>query len=80
MDLSTFLNLYTVNEIKRQGEVIGQTHSRFRAWKLDNFIAIVDEENNSPVAVFESAKNIRLVHIYDQSNACRLMLAGAGVL
>lgn len=80
MDLSTFLKRYTANEIKRQGEIIGQTHSRFRAWELDNFIAIIDEENNSPVVVFESAKGIRLVHIYDQANACRLMLAGAGVL
>lgn len=80
MDLREFLGTYTVNEVKRQGEPVGQTKTRYRAWAFENFLVVVNEEHNSPVAVFDLGKGCRPLCIYDLEDAGKLMLAGAGVV
>jgi hypothetical protein len=80
VDLRELLERYTVNEVKRQGEIVGQTRTRYRAWAFENFVVVVNEEHNSPVAVFDLAKGNRPLCIYDLDDAGKLMLAGAGVI
>lgn len=78
MDWAKFLDVCTVNEFKRQGETIGQPVTYFRAWIYEGLILIVNEERNTPVVAFDSRGRIQ--KIYDEREAGRLMLAGAGVL
>lgn len=80
MELTRLIERYSVNEIKRQGEIMGRSLTRFRAWGFDRYVIIVDERVNAAVAVFDAGENgLRPVHVHDWDLAGRLMLAGAGL-
>lgn len=66
--------LFTVNEIKRQGELLTESSSKVRAWVYNGDIYAIDEQDNSLMAV---VKNNECYIIPDKAKD--LILAAAGV-
>lgn len=49
--LDRYLALYSANEIKHQGTLIGNPVGKYRAWEHDGWIVIINERTNERVAV-----------------------------
>lgn len=49
------LGMYSINEIKRQGELIGQPIDKYRAWEFEGFMVVINEHDNIIAAVFDTS-------------------------
>jgi hypothetical protein len=50
-ELDRYLTLYSANEIKHQGTLIGHPVGKYRAWQHEDKIVIINEQTNERVAI-----------------------------
>lgn len=72
------LGLYSANEIKRQGCLIGEPLGKYRAWELDGFIAVINERDNAVVAIFNVSQLTWPVYV-NLEEIGNMILVAAGV-
>ena len=72
------LGMYSANEIKRQGCLIGQPSEKYRAWELDGFIAVINERDNAVVAIFDASQLTWPVYV-NLKEIGSMILTAAGV-
>lgn len=76
--MEELLKMYSANEIKRQGCLVGQPIGKYRAWRYDHFLVVIDEDRNERLAVFDMKDTKRVVFL-DMSGVGEAILTAAGV-
>lgn len=71
-------NAISADEIKRQGCLIGQPPGKYRAWRYDEFLVIIDEARNKRLAVFDM-KDVSRPLFIDLDSVGEAILVAAGV-
>lgn len=78
IDLEELLKMYSANEIKRQGCLVGQPIGKYRAWLYEGYLVVIDEDKNDWIAVYDM-KDLNRRTFRDLDSIGEAILVAAGV-